>query len=114
MSIVFHSTAEHSDADCCCRLQNPTIADFWKDENGASLVNSSISESVNSWLARGAAFFRNMSPVVYSFILDEVILMRNDELLATLAERKVPTGDWWSDVFQAEMGSTQGPVDLNM
>ncbi|EIW86234.1 hypothetical protein CONPUDRAFT_148327 [Coniophora puteana RWD-64-598 SS2] len=86
---VFHFRNKHKTTDeFCQRFCNP--ADFPELQSGDGSgwwFNTSIAEQVNVWLGSFHAIVREMRPTRYNFFLDEMVRLRNVDVLASL-ERK--------------------------
>jgi len=55
--------------------------------NGAWWFNTSIAKQVNIWLGDFHALCQEMLSVKYNFFLDEIICLRNEVTISTLAAK---------------------------
>ncbi|EIW75906.1 hypothetical protein CONPUDRAFT_65267 [Coniophora puteana RWD-64-598 SS2] len=86
---IFHFRNKHKTTDeFCQRYCNPADFPELQSEDGSGWwFNSSVAEQVNVWLGSFHAIVREMRPIRYNFFLDEMVRLRNIDVLASL-ERK--------------------------
>lgn len=78
----WHFNNKHKTSDTYCRTYcNPHHYAELLDEFGKWFFNSSVAEQVNAWLQGYHSICREMLPVKFNFFLDEMIRLRNIELL---------------------------------
>lgn len=68
----------------CCNRCDPKHFPALLNADGSWYFNTSIAEQTNVWLGGYHAIVREMLPVKYNLFLDEMILCRNRDLVATM------------------------------
>ena len=85
---VFHHQNKHKqNTEECEKYCNPACYQDLKVVKNGQLqwrFNSSVCEQQNSWIVKFQPMLREMGESVYTFFLDEVIRIRNDELISKL------------------------------
>lgn len=82
---VWHFENKHKANDMYCRNHcNPHNYPELLDELGKWFFNTSVAEQVNAWLQGYHSICREMLVVKFNFFLDEMIRLRNTELLKRL------------------------------
>ncbi|EIW87371.1 hypothetical protein CONPUDRAFT_44164 [Coniophora puteana RWD-64-598 SS2] len=86
---VFHLINKHKTTHEFCQLNcNPALfPELHKDDNSGWWFNTSIAEQVNVWLGSYHAMVREMTSVRYNFFLDEMIRLRNIDVVERLREK---------------------------
>ncbi|PPR05018.1 hypothetical protein CVT24_010211 [Panaeolus cyanescens] len=85
---AFHFESKHKKTDTVCQEHcNPRLFPELVNADGTWYFNSSKCEQFNSWLGGFRAIFREMSAERYNFLLDELIMRKNQALLQKLARR---------------------------
>lgn len=85
---VWHFDNKHKDTDKYCREHcNPRHYPELLDEFGKWFFNTSVAEQVNAWLQGYHSICREMLSVKFDFFLDEMIHLRNVELLKRLEKK---------------------------
>jgi hypothetical protein len=83
---VWHFLNKHKVTHTFCQENcNPAMYPELQDEKGEWFFNTSIAEQTNAWLGGYHSICREMLPAKYNFFLDEMIRLRNRELLKRLA-----------------------------
>lgn len=57
------------------------------DDNGGWFFNTSVAEQTNAWLGGYLSICREMLPAKFDFFLDEMIRLRNVEVIRRLEQR---------------------------
>ncbi|EIW79756.1 hypothetical protein CONPUDRAFT_155153 [Coniophora puteana RWD-64-598 SS2] len=89
----FHLLNKHKETHEYCQLHcNPAdYPELLSDDGKSWWFNSSIAEQVNVWLGSYHAMLREMTPTRYDFFLDEMVRLRNAEVVSLLkAKGKCP------------------------
>ena len=93
---VFHFTCKHSKSHEFCQQNcNPALyPEMLKDDGKGWFFNTSIAEQNNVWLAGFNSILREMKIDRYNFFLDEMIMLRNADLLLELEAKGANPGIW--------------------
>lgn len=87
---VFHFKSKHKTTDIKCQTYcNPANFPELVGPDESWVFNSSAAEQVNVWFGGFQAIVREMIPVKYNFYLDEMILLRNRDVVEHLRKRAV-------------------------
>ncbi|EIW85529.1 hypothetical protein CONPUDRAFT_98624 [Coniophora puteana RWD-64-598 SS2] len=88
---VFHFLNKHKTThDFCQRYCNPALfPELLKDDGSGWWFNSSIAEQVNVWLGSYHSMVREMTPVRFNFFLDEMVRLRNIDVVQRLNAQKL-------------------------
>ncbi|EIW78347.1 hypothetical protein CONPUDRAFT_60293 [Coniophora puteana RWD-64-598 SS2] len=83
---VFHLLNKHKTTHAFCQLNcNPVLfPELHKEDGTGWWFNTSIAEQVNVWLGSYHAMVREMMSVRYNFFLDEMIRLRNIDVVERL------------------------------
>ena len=82
---VWHFLNKHKVThEYCQRHCNPAMYPELMDDDGKWFFNTSVAEQTNTWLGGYSSIVREMLPDKYEFFLDEMIGLRNAELLKKL------------------------------
>jgi len=81
----WHFTNKHKNTDTYCQI-NCNAADYPEllTDDGKLYFNTSIAEQINVWLGGYYSICKEMLPVKYDFFLDEMIRLRNIQLVEHL------------------------------
>ena len=81
----WHYTNKHKNTDTYCRI-NCNAADYPEllTDDGKWYFNTSIAEQINVWLGGYYSICKEMLPAKYDFFLDEMIRLRNIQLVGHL------------------------------
>lgn len=82
----FHAQKSHND-DFCTKTCNSARLPELADTNGRSIFNTSACEQVNAWFGKFQPVCREMLKDRYNFYLDEMILLRNEWMVAELKRK---------------------------
>jgi hypothetical protein len=102
---VFHFKSKHKLTDTWCQTHCNPIAfpelQIMDEKTGQMrwFFNTSVAEQTNVWFGGYHAICREMRAVKYDFILDQVILMRNEATLERL-EKDGMEPKYWSEVLK--------------
>lgn len=103
---VFHFTSKHKMTDTVCQQHcNPYHFQDLRTGN-AWTFNSSAAEQANVWFGKYKGVVREMHEHRYNFFLDEMILLHNDNVFASLQKRGqdpliVPPEDLYAPLYLA-------------
>jgi hypothetical protein len=82
---VWHFLNKHKAThDFCQEHCNPADYPELKGPDGKWFFNTSVAEQTNVWLGGYHSICREMLPVKYNFFLDEMICLRNQQIVAKL------------------------------
>jgi hypothetical protein len=82
---VWHFLNKHKVTHTFCQEHcNPAMYPELQDEKGDWYFNTSVAEQTNAWLAGYHSMCREMLPAKFNFFLDEMIRLRNCEILKRL------------------------------
>jgi hypothetical protein len=85
---AWHFRNKHAVTHQYCQLNcNPAKYPELMDEFGAWFFNTSVAEQTNAWLGGYHSICREMLPEKYNFFLDEMIRLRNIEVIRRLGEQ---------------------------
>lgn len=83
---VWHFLNKHKVTHRFCQENcNPVMYPELEDEEGNWYFNTSVAEQTNAWLGGYHSMCREMLPAKFDFFLDEMIRLRNVEVIARLA-----------------------------
>ncbi len=83
---VFHWKTKHKKTDIECQVHcNPYNFPELLTEDGQWAFNSSIAEQTNMWLGGFSSIVREMGVDKYNFLLDELVMRKNELTKAKLA-----------------------------
>lgn len=81
----FHHRCKHKQTDVECQIHcNPACFPELLNTDGSWVFNTSIAEQTNVWLGGFHSMLREMGVDRYNFILDELIMCRNETTKAKL------------------------------
>jgi hypothetical protein len=84
---VWHFLNKHKIThEFCQKHCNPAMYPEMLNENGEWYFNMLVAEQTNAWLGGYHSICREMLPAKFSFFLDEMIRLRNIEVLRKLDE----------------------------
>lgn len=82
---IWHFLNKHAQSDeYCQKYCNAAGFPELLDEFGKWFFNTSVAEQINAWLQGYHSICREMLPTKFDFFLDEMIRLRNVELLKKL------------------------------
>ncbi|KAJ7486073.1 hypothetical protein B0H11DRAFT_1721890, partial [Mycena galericulata] len=82
---VFHFKCKHTERDIFCQINcNPARFQELIGPDGKWIFNSSAAEQANVWFGKFQNVVQEMPVIRYNFFLDEMIALRNEELVADL------------------------------
>ena len=82
---VWHFLNKHKVMHEFCQLNcNPVMYPELQDDDGNWFFNMSVAEKTNTWLGEYNSIIWEMLPDKYDFFLDEMIRLRNIEVLQRL------------------------------
>jgi hypothetical protein len=89
---VFHFKCKHKETDTFCGNNcNPLLFRHLRTADNKWTFNSSAAEQANAWFGRFQPLVRELRVERYNFLLDEVIMMRNQHRLGELEHQgKMP------------------------
>jgi hypothetical protein len=84
---VFHFLHKHKATHTFCQEHNnpADYPELMGPDGNTWFFNTSIAEQTNVWLGGYQSICREMLPVKYNFFLDEMIRLRNQTIVASLA-----------------------------
>ncbi|KJA21479.1 hypothetical protein HYPSUDRAFT_140419 [Hypholoma sublateritium FD-334 SS-4] len=85
---VWHFLNKHKVThEYCQKNCNPYMYKELRDENGQWTFNTSVAEQTNAWLQGYHSMCREMLPARFDFFLDEMIRLKNIEVISKLEQR---------------------------
>lgn len=85
---VFHALTKHKDSDVFCQMNcNPAGYPELHDDNKDWVFNSSAAEQTNVWYGQFLPMVWEMTAVHFNFVLDEMLIEKNEHTVAVLARR---------------------------
>ena len=85
---AWHFRNKHATSHAYCQLNcNPAMYPELMDASAAWFFNTSIAEQKNAWLGGYHSMCREMLPAKFDFFLDEMIRLRNIEVIRRLAKQ---------------------------
>ena len=85
---VWHFLNKHKVThEYCQKNCNPYMYKELRDENGQWTFNTSVAEQTNAWLQGYHSMCREMLPARFDFFLDEMIRLKNIEVISKLTKR---------------------------
>ena len=85
---VWHFLNKHKVThEYCQKNCNPYMYKELRDENGQWTFNTSVAEQTNAWLQGYHSMCREMLPARFDFFLDEMIRLKNIEVISKLERR---------------------------
>jgi hypothetical protein len=85
---AWHFRNKHATSHAYCQLNcNPAMYSELMDEFSAWFFNTSVAEQTNAWLGGYHSMCREMLPAKFDFFLDEMIRLRNIEVIHRLARQ---------------------------
>jgi len=82
---VWHFLNKHKVSHKYCQQHcNPAMYPELMNDDGKWFFNTSVAEQTNAWLGGYSSIVREMLPDKYNFFLDEMIRLRNAEVLKKL------------------------------
>ena len=80
-----HERNKHAVTHAYCQLNcNPAMYPELMDDTGGWFFNTSVAEQTNAWLGGYHSMCREMLPAKFDFFLDEMIRLRNIEVIRHL------------------------------
>ncbi|EGG09442.1 uncharacterized protein MELLADRAFT_71236 [Melampsora larici-populina 98AG31] len=83
----FHFRSHKESDEFCQHYTDPKLFPELRDANGW-YFNSSAGECTNVWYSGFASLARNMHPIRFNFMMEDMIKRRNDWLIRRLLKRE--------------------------